>query len=162
MVDPGGHVEPGEYLTDALAARSWRKPPSRSRSATWLGSLELPGPDRLIILDYHATTSGDEAPVAGDDVDDVSWGASVRSRTWNAHPASRRRSAGGACCPANKRTERPACAGARPIRNGIGLLHDRSVAPTRLHDLDQQTESLELPPCRGDVHRTTSGTVTCL
>jgi 8-oxo-dGTP diphosphatase len=71
---PGGHVEAGEYLTDALAREVREETALEVQVGHLVGILELPGPDHLIILDYHATVGSDQAdPVPGDDVDDARW-----------------------------------------------------------------------------------------
>jgi ADP-ribose pyrophosphatase YjhB (NUDIX family) len=70
---PGGHVEPGEYLADALVREVREETALEVQVDDLVGILELPGDDHLIILDYHATVIGDGTPVAGDDVDDVRW-----------------------------------------------------------------------------------------
>jgi 8-oxo-dGTP diphosphatase len=70
---PGGHVEPGEYLTDALVREVSEETSLDVRVDDLVGILELPGENHLIILDYHATVIGARDPVAGDDVDDARW-----------------------------------------------------------------------------------------
>ena len=70
---PGGHVEPGELLTDALRREVKEETALEVHVGDLIGILELPGPDHLIILDYHATLSTERDPIAGDDVDDVRW-----------------------------------------------------------------------------------------
>ncbi|MEA2486063.1 MAG: 8-oxo-dGTP diphosphatase, partial [Actinomycetota bacterium] len=70
---PGGHVEPGEYLADALVREVREETALEVQVDDLVGILELPGDDHLIILDYHATVIGDGTAVAGDDVDEVRW-----------------------------------------------------------------------------------------
>jgi 8-oxo-dGTP diphosphatase len=70
---PGGHVEPGEYLADALKREVKEETSVDVEVGDLVGILELPGDDHLIILDYHATALDGSDPVAGDDVDDVRW-----------------------------------------------------------------------------------------
>jgi mutator protein MutT len=69
---PGGHVEPGEYLTEALTREVREETALEVEVGDLVGILELPGDEHIIILDYHATAASGE-PVAGDDVDDVRW-----------------------------------------------------------------------------------------
>ena len=70
---PGGHVEPGEYLTEALAREVREETALEVRVDDLVGILELPGEHHIIILDYHAEVVGDAEPSPGDDVDDVRW-----------------------------------------------------------------------------------------
>ena len=70
---PGGHVEPGEYLSDALVREVREETALQVEVDDLVGILELPGDDHLVILDYHATVIGDGLLSPGDDVDDVRW-----------------------------------------------------------------------------------------
>jgi ADP-ribose pyrophosphatase YjhB (NUDIX family) len=70
---PGGHVESGEFLADALTREVKEETDLDVQVGELIGILELPGADHLIILDYHATVIGDRDPKRGDDVDDVRW-----------------------------------------------------------------------------------------
>ena len=69
---PGGHVEPGEYLTQALVREVREETALEVVVGDLVGILELPGEEHIIILDYHAVAS-DGDPAAGDDVADVRW-----------------------------------------------------------------------------------------
>ena len=70
---PGGHVEPGEFLSDALKREVKEETAIDIEVGDLVGILELPGDDHLIILDYHALAVGDSEPVPGDDVDAARW-----------------------------------------------------------------------------------------
>jgi 8-oxo-dGTP diphosphatase len=70
---PGGHVEIGEYLTDAVTREVKEETALDVEVGDLVGILELPGPDHLIILDYRATIIGASHPTPGDDVDDARW-----------------------------------------------------------------------------------------
>jgi mutator protein MutT len=70
---PGGHVERGEYLTDALKREVKEETAVDVEVGELVGILELPGEDHLIVLDYHATAVSDDDPIPGDDVDDARW-----------------------------------------------------------------------------------------
>jgi 8-oxo-dGTP diphosphatase len=70
---PGGHVEPGEYLVDALKREVKEETSVDVEVGDLVGILELPGDDHLIILDYHATALDGTEPVPGDDVDEARW-----------------------------------------------------------------------------------------
>jgi 8-oxo-dGTP diphosphatase len=70
---PGGHVEPGEYLSDALKREVKEETSVDVEVGELVGILELPGDDHLIILDYHARALDRSEPVPGDDVDAARW-----------------------------------------------------------------------------------------
>jgi mutator protein MutT len=70
---PGGHVENGEYLADALTREVKEETGLDVQVGELIGILELPAEDHLIILDYHAIVLGDREPRPGDDVDEARW-----------------------------------------------------------------------------------------
>jgi ADP-ribose pyrophosphatase YjhB (NUDIX family) len=70
---PGGHVEPGEYLSDALVREVREETALQVEVNDLVGILELPGKEHLVILDYHASVVGEGQPSPGDDVDEVRW-----------------------------------------------------------------------------------------
>ncbi|MDP9225047.1 MAG: NUDIX hydrolase [Actinomycetota bacterium] len=70
---PGGHVELGEYLMDAVRREVKEETDLDVEVRELIGILELPEEDHLIILDYGATIVGPGRPTPGDDVDDARW-----------------------------------------------------------------------------------------
>ena len=71
---PGGRVEQGEYLADALKREVLEETGLEVEVGELAGILEVPGPDlHYVILDYHAVpTNGTEAR-AGTDASEVRW-----------------------------------------------------------------------------------------
>ena len=69
---PGGRVEVGEYISDAVVREVKEETGMDVEVADLLGILELPGDPHYVILDHVATVVGGE-PTAGDDVDAVEW-----------------------------------------------------------------------------------------
>ncbi|MGH2755325.1 MAG: NUDIX hydrolase [Actinomycetota bacterium] len=70
---PGGRVEHGEYLSQALTREVKEETGLEVEVRDLLGILEVTGDPHYVILDYVAVPIGATEPVAGDDVDDVSW-----------------------------------------------------------------------------------------
>ena len=70
---PGGRVEPGEYLSDAIRREVKEETGLDVEIGALVGILEVPGDDHYVILDYSATASATDEPVPGDDADEVKW-----------------------------------------------------------------------------------------
>ncbi|HVF52892.1 MAG TPA: NUDIX hydrolase [Actinomycetota bacterium] len=70
---PGGRVEHGEYLSDALQREVREETGLEIEVLQLLGILEVVGDPHYVILDYVATTSSEGEPVAGTDVSEVRW-----------------------------------------------------------------------------------------
>ena len=71
---PGGRVEQGEYLADALRREVREETGLAVDVGELAGILEVPGDDlHYVILDFHATVDGAVEPVAGTDASDVRW-----------------------------------------------------------------------------------------
>ncbi|MEA2453321.1 MAG: 8-oxo-dGTP diphosphatase [Actinomycetota bacterium] len=71
---PGGRVEHGEYLADALRREVKEETGLEVEVGELAGILEVSGPDlHYVILDYHATLAATATPLAGTDASDVRW-----------------------------------------------------------------------------------------
>ena len=71
---PGGRVEQGEYLADALRREVLEETGLVVDVGELAGILEVPGEElHYVILDYHATVRGDPTVRAGTDASDVRW-----------------------------------------------------------------------------------------
>lgn len=70
---PGGRLEPGEYIVDAVAREVKEETGLEVEVKGLLGILEVTGDPHYVILDHIAFDNGSGEPVAGDDVDDVRW-----------------------------------------------------------------------------------------
>lgn len=70
---PGGRLELGEYLVDAVAREVKEETGLDVEVGGLLGIFEVVGEPHYVILDHIASYEGSEQPVAGDDVDDVRW-----------------------------------------------------------------------------------------
>lgn len=72
---PGGAVEGGEHLTDAVAREVLEETGVEVEVGDLLGILELVGEPHYVILDYVATPVGGTRPpaTAGDDASEVAW-----------------------------------------------------------------------------------------
>ena len=71
---PGGRVERGEYLADALRREVLEETGLVVEAGELAGILEIPGEEfHYVILDFHSTVSGDTTPRPGTDANDVRW-----------------------------------------------------------------------------------------
>lgn len=71
---PGGRVERGEYLADALRREVEEETGLTVAMGELAGILEVPGEEfHYVILDFHATLDGGSSPTPGTDAGDVRW-----------------------------------------------------------------------------------------
>lgn len=71
---PGGRVEPGEMLSEAVVRELEEETGLRGVCGPLVGWVERIGDDwHFVILDFEATVAGDAAPVAGDDALEARW-----------------------------------------------------------------------------------------
>jgi ADP-ribose pyrophosphatase YjhB (NUDIX family) len=70
---PGGGVEKGEYLADALRREVAEETGLDVVVGDLLGIFEVVGDPHFVILDYIAAPAGDHEPIAGDDAADARW-----------------------------------------------------------------------------------------
>lgn len=70
---PGGRVEAGELLADALAREVKEETGLEVEVEALAGILEVPGEVHYVILDHFATVTGPTEPVAGDDAAEARW-----------------------------------------------------------------------------------------
>jgi 8-oxo-dGTP diphosphatase len=70
---PGGHVEGGEYLADALRREVAEETGLDAAVGDLLGILEVLGEPHFVILDFLAQITGEGTLRAGSDVDEVRW-----------------------------------------------------------------------------------------
>jgi 8-oxo-dGTP diphosphatase len=70
---PGGRVEHGEYLTDALQREVKEETDLDVSVDTLIGILEVVGDPHYVIHDYSAALTGSTDARAGGDVDEVEW-----------------------------------------------------------------------------------------
>jgi 8-oxo-dGTP diphosphatase len=70
---PGGRVERGEYLADALAREVKEETDLDVAVGDLLGIAEIVGDPHYVILDFEASLSGTNEPTAAGDVAEVRW-----------------------------------------------------------------------------------------
>lgn len=70
---PGGHVEVGEYLSDALAREVKEETGLEVRVGGLAGILEVVGNPHLVVLDFTVEVTGDIEPRAGGDAMEARW-----------------------------------------------------------------------------------------
>lgn len=70
---PGGRVEHGEYLGQALAREVKEETSLDVVPGPLVGILEVVGDPHYVILDFAAQVASDDEPMAGSDVSDVRW-----------------------------------------------------------------------------------------
>ncbi len=70
---PGGRVEDGEYLSDALRREVAEETGLEVDVQELVGILEVVGDPHYVILDYFTEVTGNGAPIAADDVSDARW-----------------------------------------------------------------------------------------
>ncbi|HEX2057760.1 MAG TPA: NUDIX hydrolase [Actinomycetota bacterium] len=70
---PGGRVEHGEYLADALRREIAEETGLEVEVRDLVGILEVVGDPHYVILDYFAEVAGDASPVASGDASDARW-----------------------------------------------------------------------------------------
>ena len=71
---PGGRVEPGEMLMEAVTRELHEETGLHGVCGRLVGWVERIGEDRhFVILDFEATVSGDLDPIAGSDASEARW-----------------------------------------------------------------------------------------
>jgi 8-oxo-dGTP diphosphatase len=70
---PGGRVERGEYLADAVRREVKEETGVDVEVDRLAGILEVPGDEHYVILDFVAHARGDADPTGGHDADDARW-----------------------------------------------------------------------------------------
>jgi 8-oxo-dGTP diphosphatase len=70
---PGGHLERGEYLSDAVRREVREETGIEVDVRALAGIFEVPGATHYVILDYVVDLVGDATPRSGDDVSDARW-----------------------------------------------------------------------------------------
>lgn len=71
---PGGRLETGEFISDALVREVREETGVDIEIGNLAGILEVPGPElHYVILDHFATVAGNSEPVAGGDAAVARW-----------------------------------------------------------------------------------------
>jgi mutator protein MutT len=70
---PGGRLEHGEYISDAVAREVKEETGLDVEVGELLGVFEVVGDPHFVILDHIATVVGEERLKPGDDADEVRW-----------------------------------------------------------------------------------------
>jgi 8-oxo-dGTP diphosphatase len=70
---PGGRVERGEYLSDALRREVKEETGLDVEVGRLIGIHEVVGDTHYVILDFEAIVTSASEPIAGDDVDEARW-----------------------------------------------------------------------------------------
>jgi ADP-ribose pyrophosphatase YjhB (NUDIX family) len=71
---PGGRVEPGETLAEAVVRELFEETGLHGVCGDLVGWVERIGPDyHYVILDFHVVVLDDDPPMAGDDAVEATW-----------------------------------------------------------------------------------------
>jgi 8-oxo-dGTP diphosphatase len=70
---PGGSLEDGEYIADAVTREVMEETGLQVDAGELLGIFEVIGDRHFVILDHVATLVSPGEPVPGDDVDEAAW-----------------------------------------------------------------------------------------
>ena len=70
---PGGRVEAGESLSEAVRREVKEETGVDVEVGDLAGVFEVRDPTHLVVLDYFAVAQADQAPRAGTDADDARW-----------------------------------------------------------------------------------------
>jgi 8-oxo-dGTP diphosphatase len=71
---PGGRVEPGETLVEAVVRELYEETGLEGVCGAYVGLVEVIEPDHhFVVLDFRAHLLAHGEPTAGDDVDEVRW-----------------------------------------------------------------------------------------
>lgn len=70
---PGGRLEQGEYIVDAIKREVREETGLEVEVGDLLGILELPHAEHFVILDHIATVVGDPTPTPSDDAAEARW-----------------------------------------------------------------------------------------